>query len=476
MVKTTKVLCYLHQDTGRDVEILLPVIYYLERYLNASVEIAFIWDIHAIYRKKPDLVLIATNGIGSTLHHKIAKYSAENNILVFALISEGNFRTDGTFNYWGHNSDEKFYQEYLCMWSVRTYNFFKEVLPQYKDKIVISGATGFDRYKIYQFPDKNEILDKYQLGHFKKVITYAGWAFGKLFNEVGLRDIVNMQKENPEQYIEWLKSQMIQVEGHLKHIIEENPDILFILKRHPSEKAPHINQPDKNEMVNLLSYPNTLYLVEEEKVHDLINISDIWLGFESTTVVESWIMNESKPTIFINPDINFNRDINYKGTLIAQNGTELQSYITEFYKTGNIQAFHTDELANNRKTIIKSIVGFDDGMNHIRTAYYLKKSIQKLKEKPDNISKKIKFNVTYFMMYFLMHTGKIFYSRRLFEKLPKFKKTIWIFERFRLKKFPSTKQISDMYFDEFYEKNLLSSKITNPEFWNKLLEINNETK
>lgn len=118
----------------------MPVIYYLERYLNSSVEIAFIYDIHAIYRKKPDIILIATNAIGSVLHHNVAKYGAENNILVFALISEGNFRTDGTFNYGGHNNDKKFYQEYLCMWSFRTYNFFREVLPQYKDKIVITGA------------------------------------------------------------------------------------------------------------------------------------------------------------------------------------------------------------------------------------------------------------------------------------------------------------------------------------------------
>lgn len=118
----------------------MPVIYYLERYLNSSVEIAFIYDIHAIYRKKPDIILIATNAIGSVLHHNVAKYGAENNILVFALISEGNFRTDGTFNYGSHNNDKKFYQEYLCMWSFRTYNFFREVLQQYKDKIVITGA------------------------------------------------------------------------------------------------------------------------------------------------------------------------------------------------------------------------------------------------------------------------------------------------------------------------------------------------
>ena len=471
----TKVLCYLHQDTGRDVEIVLPVIYFLEKHLNAQVEMAFIYDIHAIYRKKPDIVLIATNAIGSTLHHQVAQYSAKNNTLVFTLISEGNFRTDGTFNYWGHNKDKKFYQEFLCMWSQRTFDFFWEELPQYRDKIVLTGAPGFDRYATYKYATRNEILNKYQLGHYKKVITYAGWAFGKLFNEESIKDFTSNYKGNPKEYIEWLKKQMLLVESHLRYIAEKNPDILFILKRHPSEKNPHIVAKDQNEMVNLLEYPNTLYLVDEEKVHDLISISDLWLGFESTTVIESWLMDKNKPTIFINPDINFNRDINYKGTLIAKSKTELQKYISEFYETGNIQQFHTEELKDNRKAIIKSVIGFDDGMNHIRTGYYLKKTIQKLNKKQGNSWKKIKLDPKYFLMYLLMHTGKYFYSRKLFEKLPKFKKTIWIFERFRLKDFAAAKKKSDMFLDEFYKKNNLKQRMAQSEFLNKLIAIDNET-
>lgn len=474
MEKTTKVLCYLHQDTGRDVEILLPVIYYLERYLNSSVEIAFIYDIHAIYRKNPDFVLIATNAIGSILHHKIGKYCTENKIPLFALISEGNMKTDGTFNYWGHNKERSFLQEYLCMWSERTYDYFMEDLPQYKDKIVLTGATGFDRYQYYKFATKNEVLDKYQLGHYKKIITYAGWSFGMLFNEVSLKWLTKLYKGDPNEYVEWLKKNMLLVEKQLRHVIENNPDILFILKRHPNEKNPHILQKDRNEMTNLISYPNTLYLVNEEEVHDLINISDIWLGFESTTVIESWLMDKNKPTIYLNPDPNFNRDINYKGTVIAKNGPELQTLIKEFYKTASVKAFHTEELTNNRKNLIKSIIGFSDGMNHIRTGYYLDKTIQKLKNDSGASHKRIKLNWKYFLMYLSLHIGKYFYSRKIFEKLPKFKKTIWIFERFRLMEFPNLKRQSDNCLDEFHEKHSIRSKINQPEFWDKLFTIDHE--
>ena len=469
MEKRTKVLCYLHQDTGRDVEILLPVIYYLEKYLNASVEMAFIYDIHAIYRKNPDVVLLATNAIGSTLHHKIAKYASESNISVFAVISEGNMKTDGSFNYWGHNKERHFLQDYLCMWSKRTYDYFMRDLPQYKDKIVLTGATGFDRYQYYKFATKNEILKKYQLDQYKKVITYAGWSFGMLFNEVSLRWLTKLYKGDPDEYVEWLKTNMLLVEKQLRYVIENNPDILFILKRHPNEKNPHILQKDRNEMTNLISYPNTLYLVNEEQVHDLINISDIWLGFESTTVIESWLMDKNKTTIYLNADPNFNRDINYKGTIISKNGNELRGLIEEFYKNGSIKAFHTDELINIRENLIKSVIGFSDGMNHIRTGYYLNKTIQKFMNGSRSSPKRIKLNLRYFLMYLAMHIGKYFYSRPIFEKLPKFKKTIWIFERFRLKEFPKLKQRSDTCLDEFHEKHSIKTKITQQEFWDKLI-------
>jgi hypothetical protein len=117
-----KALCYFDDDKGRDVEILMPVLYYAETYLNVEIEKAFIFDIDKIRRKKPDLVILA-NTIGSKNHHYIAKYAYENGIKVFALISEGNFRTNGTFNYWGYNTDKKFYQEYICHWSKRTLDF-----------------------------------------------------------------------------------------------------------------------------------------------------------------------------------------------------------------------------------------------------------------------------------------------------------------------------------------------------------------
>jgi hypothetical protein len=134
------ILCFLDSDQGRDPEILLPLVYFAETVLKCRVEFSFIWNIHDIYRKKPDLILMA-NTIGSKLHFKVSKYAHENGIKIFALISEGNFRTEGSFDYYGYNADKTYYQEYICHWSQWTKEFFDKELPTLQNKNVYTGAT-----------------------------------------------------------------------------------------------------------------------------------------------------------------------------------------------------------------------------------------------------------------------------------------------------------------------------------------------
>jgi hypothetical protein len=69
-------------------------------HLHCKVEFAFVWNIHAIYRKKPDIVLLP-NTVGSQWYFEISQYAAQQGIKVFALISEGNFRTNGSFQLLG---------------------------------------------------------------------------------------------------------------------------------------------------------------------------------------------------------------------------------------------------------------------------------------------------------------------------------------------------------------------------------------
>lgn len=459
---TYKVLCFTDNDTGRDVEMVLPLRYFAERFLNCKFTHAFVYDVFAVYRIKPDIVLLP-NTVGSPLYFEISKYAVSQNIPVFALVSEGNFRTDGTFNYWGYNVDKKFYQEYLCLWSQRTLQFMRKELPEFADKLVCTGGTGFDRYNIYEFMSKEEFFDKRKIKRYNKIIGYAGWAFGKLYNKQGLEELLYYFK-NDNSRLEWLKKQREEVEEILRKAIENNPDTLFILKKHPNEENPSILTEGLNEMNRLLGYENVLYVKNDENIHDLISISDFWVSFESTTALEAWIMG--KQTLLINPDPEWARDELYRGAVIVRDYETFQKLIDGFYKTGKIEGFDDKEKEQNRIKIIKDTIGAGDGFNHIRAAYYFKKTIDIARERQIQS----KFSLKYFIMYALMHIGKYFYNKKVFENLYKFKKTVWIFERFRLTQIPVLYQKYSKQLDAFYRKNNIQVKFEKNQLFSELIE------
>ncbi len=468
MNKKYKIICPLLSDEGRDVEILLPIVYFAERYLNCSVEFVFVWEAHLIFRKKPDLIIVAANTVGDRLLFQISKHAAKCGIKVFSFISEGNFRTNGSFDYWGYNYDKIFFQDFICHWSKRTQSFLIKELPELKHKMVVTGAPGFDRYKIYQFLSKDNFLEKKKLTHFSKIITYAGWAFGKLFNKQGL-DELNFFFQNDPKALLWVEDQMRKVEGILRKVIENNQDILFILKRHPSEINPSIEYlKHNNEMVRLKDYPNVMYITNEIAIHDLINISDLWLGFETTTVLEAWLL-KNITTILINPDVKYFqkfRDELYKGSIIVSNYQSLQDYITEFYSKDIIKEFFTEEKIFNRKKLITETIGYDDGLNHVRSGFYLMKTLDMVRSA--NI--KVKFSFNFLIKYLLLHIGKYFYNRELFLMLPKFRKTVFIFERYKLKNLIPVKKTYDSFLNDFHEKHNIRDKIHSDEFWSNLIE------
>lgn len=452
----------MDSQKGRDVEILMPLIYFIEKHLNCEVIIRLIWDLHAIYRIQPDVVLLA-NTVGSKLHFEASKYAYNSKIKVFALISEGNFRTNGTFDYWGYNTDKNFFQEYICNWSDRTLQFLKEKEPNFAHKMVLTGGLGFDRYTIYEFSDKETFLKPYKLERFKKVIGYAGWAFGKLYNKQGMQEME--VQNNPERY-KWIESQMCLIEDILKKSVENNPDILFILKRHPNEANPSITRHDPNEMVRLKDLPNVLYLHGNENIHDIISVSDIWTGFETTTCLEAWLMGK-RETILLNPDPDFNRDELYKGSLIARDYEAFQMLIDTFYQNKKIEACHEDDMRSSREDLIHKTIGFSDGLNHLRAGYYFKDAIEKAR----NLSplKKVKFHSNFFLKSTLMHIGKYVYNNRLFLLLPKFKKTVWIFENYNFKEFFFLKKKYFAYLDAFYKSKGIEKKLPEDIFWKNII-------
>ncbi len=429
--KTYKILCFLDYDHGRDVEILLPLIYCAEQYMQAKVYFAFLFEIHRIYREQPDLVLLA-NAIGSPKHFQISRYAKQNGIPVFALISEGMFPTDGSYNYWGYNTDKKLYQEYICLWSEKTRKALAESYPTYAERMVCTGAVGFDRYKICRFLSKQDYLKRQNKTKYKKVICYAGWSFGRMFNPNGIEELKEQHGENYQVVRTRMYEQMKRVEEILRQAVMNHPDILFVFKRHPNEKHPHLTQSDCNEMVNLSSFPNVMYTLDTP-VHDLISIADIFCAYESTTTMESWLMKPETPTLLLRPE---GAD---KGSAINQGSLRIKDYagfrhrIQEFYDTHTVQDFFSQDKIDTRQKLFREMIGYADGLNHVRTAKYLRETLQNLSANP---KPKVKLRFSHLLTYLLIHTGKRFYNKKLFLKLPKLKKTVFVFEYLSLPGLP----------------------------------------
>lgn len=445
--KKIKILCFTDDAVGRDVEMLLPIRYFAERFLNCEFYHALNIDIHQIYRIKPDVILQA-NTIGSNLYFEISKIAHAQNIPLFALISEGNFRTDGSFNYWGFNRDKKFYQDYVCCWSERTAEFLKKELPEAANKIVVTGGVGFDRYTIYKFMQKDEFLRKYNKPKYKKVIGYAGWAFGKLEHPRGRNELLTWAKGDESKLV-WIEEQRKKVRNILEQAIINNNDTLFILKQHPQENAPERPEPVKNEMSELARHKNVIYLCGEESIHDLISVSDLWTCFESTTALESWLMNEQ--TIFINPEKDFNRDPLYKGSSLVQSYGEFQKLINEFYATGKIKTFFDTGKQSMRDRLIADIIGFGDGMNHLRASYYFQQTINRTLS--TGLKPQYNFHLWHFIVYFLLRLAGPLYNRAVYSKLWKFKKHLWVFENYKMEKLHRLYEKYKPFLEEFYRKN-----------------------
>lgn len=459
-MKKIKTLCFLDDIRGRDVEIVMPVVYFAEKYLNCEVEFCFAYDIFAIYRKNPDLVILP-NAKGSWLNFLLAKYAYQNGCKVFAMVSEGNYPKipSSKFNFWGSNTDKFYYEDYVCNWSERANKMLAAKIPEFKDRMVVCGATGFDRYKIYNFKSKKDFLAEHHKTKYKKVVGYAAWSFGKLFSEPGIREIKVFAKGQPNR-LEWTREQYPIICNILEKMVKNNPDILFIFKPHPRTFQPHLSVERKDEMTHLRKYPNVIYT--EEDVHNLINVSDLWLAFESTTVLEGWLLG--KQTAFINPDTDFFRSNLYQGTPIVKNYEELQQIINQYFEKGKFDAFFTEDKQKNRRKIIREYIGFDDGLNHVRTGYYLRKTVQNISKK-----RKKKFVFRYFKMYLFLTIGKLFYHERFFGKIPKLSKTIWIFKRHRLGNVKLLQSKYYQYLDDFHAKNNLKEKINDENFWQEII-------
>ncbi len=389
--------------SDRDLNMTIPILTYLKKKYKLRCKTKSIFNgYYYLLKYRPKLLLIS-NFQGAEINDEVVFYANKMGIKVVSLISEGNVVEENLEGFlWGHNTRRVLDVVKLLVWSDRSKNLFLKKNLELEELICAVGAVGFDRYKLFQFIPKERFLQENKLEKYKKVIGIAAWGFDLLFGDYFKKHEKHYLKFLNEKQIIMHREDSIRLNSIYRELIEKNPDVLFILRYHPG----NIDF-TKSEFYKLDNYENTFVsnkLQNNYRIADLINISDLWIGYETTTALEAWLLN--KTTFLINPSkIDFIREMTYKGSPIVKNAIEAQKYIDEFFSSNKIVDF--DNLEDRRKEVIKDVIGYDDGKNYIRAA----EEIMVVLNEPE---KKVKFILKIYKGA-LKQLLKLFLSKTIFK-------------------------------------------------------------
>lgn len=359
MKNKTDILSMTYSSKGRDIDIVEPVICKIEKDLNLNVKRTWLYEnfVFDILKYRPKM-LIQANAIGCYNHFWACKFASMLGVKVVTFTSEGDYRVINNSlktMLFGWNSEEHLYEDIHLEWSQRNIDFFKTSKGYNEQVIKLSGGTGFDKYKLLTFMSKSDFLQKYSKKEFSKIIGLGGWTFDFIFNDNHSTGPIYFGSEK-----EGIKKSLQPLREGYEHIVKSNPDILFICKKHPlTEKIEY------DEFSNLSKYKNVIIIQTEENIYDIINVSDFWITFDSTTALEAWLLG--KQTFLYNPIIQeFNRSLIANGSPKIKSKEELQSICEEFYSKGGCASF--DSLETERNSVIKEVIGWSDGKNYLRAA------------------------------------------------------------------------------------------------------------
>ena len=350
-------------NSDRDIHIVTASLLHLKNKYNISYETKSIFNAYYYLIKYKPKMLILSNFVGAGINYQVADMAFNMGIKVVSFISEGNFKEEELDLYlYGKNCinrNNNIVIDKYFLWNRNSKELIVNKYSALENILYVTGATGFDRYKLLKYISKENFLLENNL-QYKKIIGIAGWAFGIFFNQNREYYISVYGKEQVAMH----KEDLYKLNNIYKNLIINNPDILFILRYHPAT----INLKE-DEFLELDKYKNVFisnrYKNNSYQISDLINISDLWIGYETTTALEAWLLN--KTTFLINPTkSDFIRENIHKGSPIIGTEVEAQELIEEFFSNGTIEKFKDTE--SNRKKVIKDVIEYDDGKNYIRAA------------------------------------------------------------------------------------------------------------
>ena len=380
-------------NSDRDVHATAPVINELRGRGFICVTGDIFSYLYYLMKYRPKVLLIS-NYQGATINHQLCSLANYLKIKVITLIAEGNIREAIIEQMtWGHNKEKKIHFEKMLLWSYRSESLMHQYFPQLLDKTSVVGGVGFDRYKRLKFLSKSKFIDKIKHTHnYKKVIGLAGWGFDRVHDtEFYFKNEKSILANFNEGQKQLHQNDFILIQEYMLEVAKNNPDILFILRPHPG-----LTDYYYDEFKELKHLSNVYYSkprVCPYSTSDLISVSDLWGGYETTTCLEAWLMN--KETFLLNPSgPEFNRDITAKGSYII---SELKLYDEVVKSECKIATLfeNTEVIINERNKIISDVIGFDDGQNYLRAVEKIEPILLSIQTNPRynifSILRKLKF-------------------------------------------------------------------------------------
>lgn len=428
-----KIVYFIEWDTsGRSFDMHFPLMYFFESKLKWDVRYKCSFNLPSFLKEVPDLIILASTG-GASRNLKILKWIFNSNIPVFSSYTEGMFRYDDLDQFlWGWNKKKVYLENLRMLWSFESYRMSLKVYPELKEKLRVSGAIGFDKYALLNF---NKITEK----KFKKVIGYGAYDFHGSLTSPKKDNIIQIYGSKE---IEFIASQLLIVKKILKTLVNNNKDTLFIIKSHPGDQ----NRAPK-EIEGLENYRNVKVISSPyEPISNIISKTDIWLSYNSTTIVDAWLLGI--PTItFLKDESRMTSDA-VKGSLIENNAAKIDLYIKEYYSFGFIENF--TQLEKNRKRYINETIGFSDGLNHVRYMSFLKPFIKKINNLEMikgswNISYKDKLKEYFKTLIYTISKGKY--------NTPILKRWALVFDRFKIEEVSKFKKNKYSDIENFYKTN-----------------------
>lgn len=372
------------------------------RVKGLRVKEGFVFNGYRLIDKYNPKLMLITNSVGADINLKLVQYCISKKIPCISLLAEGNY-LEGDNNTriftWGVNKREILFENFTLHWSRRTRNATLKLFPELQDRIKVSGSVNTDIYKIKTPSNTHDFLNKYGKNGYKRIIGVGCWDFG-ILEEDDHRYQTSLDQYGVETLIN-LKSEKEKFNNILNEIIFQNPEILFILKKHPGS----VKGNDTSGISNLNKFSNTLIIKNEESIFNIISVSNFWLTFESSTALESWLLG--KQSCLLNPtNFEWNRDIIAEGSPIYRTLEELQNAIDIFYLKNELPGFLQKQ--KERDDLTKHFSEFTDGLNHVRVGNFIISQIPK-----KHVFINLKFRVLFLNIFklkqiFLWNFGKYF--------------------------------------------------------------------